>query len=210
VADSFNGQLMLRDVDHSTEWTLLPAVHDVKFVATHPDARYIAYGRWKFGICVMDLRTNGSIELERGPASFFAVFSPNGKWLVTGSPDHYHVWEVGSWVKPVHELSGYHGIAGLVGPLAFSPDGTMLAIARSSSKVELVDANKGWEKIVTLNSPDSAIMNWLKFSADGSQLAVVTQAHLIYIWDLRAIRGRLSGMNLDWELPPYPSSPSTP
>jgi len=83
----------------------------------------------------------------------------------------------------------------------------MLAIARSSSQVELVNANKNWEKIVTLKSPDeSAVMNWLKFSADGSQLAVVTQAHLIYIWDLRAIRGQLSGMNLDWELPPYPSS----
>src|SRR5262249_29673895 len=121
-----------------------------------------------------------------------------------------HVWEVGSWAKPVYELPGYHGIAGLVGPLAFSPDGTMLAIARSSSEVELVDANKGWEKLVTLKSPDDpAILTWLKFSADGSQLAVVTQGHLIYIWDLRAIRKQLSGMDLDWELPPYPSSRAT-
>jgi WD40 repeat protein len=204
VADSFNGQVMLRDLDHSTEWTLLPAVPDVKFVATHPDARYIAYGRWKFGVGVLDLRTKNPIPLESGPASFFAVFSPNGKWLVTGSADHYHIWEVGSWAKPIHELPGYHGIAGLVGALTFSPDGAMLAIARSSSEVELVNANKSWETIVTLKSPDdSAIMNWLKFSADGRQLAVVTQAHLIYIWDLRAIRGQLSGMNLDWELPPY-------
>ena len=90
----------------------------------------------------------------------------------------------------------------------------MLAIVRSSSEVELVDANKGWEKIVTLKSPDPAILSWLEFSTDGSQLAVVTQAHVIYIWDLREIRRQLSGMNLDWELPPYPSSqarvPSTP
>jgi len=90
--------------------------------------------------------------------------------------------------------------------LAFSPDGTVLAVARSSSEVELVDATKGWEEIVTLNSPDPEIPNWLEFSADGSQLAVVTQGHLIYIWDLRAIRDQLAGMDLDWELPPYPSS----
>jgi WD40 repeat protein len=207
VADGGNGQVMLRDLNHSAEWTLLPAVPDVRFVAADPYDRWIAYGSWQpGGIWVLDLRTNNSIELERSSASFFAAFSPNGKWLVTGSPDQYHVWEVGSWAKPVYELPGYHGIAGLVGALAFSPDGTTLAIVRSSSEVELVDANKGWEEIVTLKSPDPAIISWLEFSTDGSQLAVVTQAHVIYIWDLRAIRGQLSGMNLDWELPPYPSS----
>jgi WD40 repeat protein len=214
VAGGRNGQVMLRDLNHSSEWTLLPAVPDVRFVTADPNDRWIAYGQWKGGIWVLDLRTNISKELERSSASFFAAFSPNGKWLVTGSPDQYHVWEVGSWAKPVYELPGYHGIAGLVGALAFSPDGTMLAIARSSSEVELVDANKGWEKIVTLKSPDPASLSWLEFSTDASQLAVVTGAHVIYIWDLREIRGRLSGINLDWELPPYPSSqarvPSTP
>jgi len=206
VADGGKGQVMLRGLGHSAEWTLLPAVPKVGFVATDPDDRWIAYGKWKEGIWALDLRTNNSIKLERSPASFFAVFSPNGKWLVTGSPDNYHVWEVGSWAKPVHDLPGYHGIAGLVGPLAFSPDGTMLAVARSSSAVELVDATKGWEEIVTLKSPDPEILIWLEFSADGRQLAVVTQGHLIYIWDLRAIREHLAEMDLDWELPPYPSS----
>jgi WD40 repeat protein len=207
VADGRNGQVLLRDLNHSAEWTLLPAVPGVEFVATHPDDRWIAYGKWKLGIWAMDLRTKNTIELERSSVSFFAVFSPNGKWLVTGSPDHYRVWEVGSWAKPIYVLPGFHGIAGIVGPFAFSPNGTILAIARSSSEVELLDANKGWEKLVTLKSPDDlAILNWLKFSADGSQLAVVTQAHSIYIWDLRAIRTQLAGMHLDWELPPYPSS----
>jgi WD40 repeat protein len=207
VADSFNGKVMRRDLNHSTEWTLLPAVHDVKFVAAHPDARYIAYGEWKVGIWVLDLKTNSSKELERGAASFFAAFSPNGKWLVTGSADYYHIWEVGSWAKPVHELPGYHGISGLVGALAFSPDGTVLAIARSSSEVELVNANKSWEKIVILTSSDNpALISWLKFSADGSRLAVVTHAHVINIWDLHAIREQLAKMDLDWALPPYSAS----
>jgi WD40 repeat protein len=206
VADGGKGQVMLRGLGHSAEWTVLPAVPKVGFVATDRDDRWIAYGAWKEGIWALDLRTNNSIKLERSPASFFAVFSPNGKWLVTGSPDNYHVWEVGSWAKPVHDLSGSHGIAGLVGPLTFSPDGTMLAVARSSSEVELVDATKSWEEIVTLKSPDPEILNWLEFSADGSQLAVVTQGHLIYIWNLRAIREHLAEMDLDWELPPYPSS----
>jgi WD40 repeat protein len=174
LADGGNGQVMLRDLNHSAEWTLLPAVRGIEFVAIHPDARCIAFGKWQQGIWVLDLGTNNPIKLEggqSGPAGFLAVFSPNGKWLVTGSPDQYHVWEVGSWEKPVHELPGYHGVAGLVSASAFSPDGTMLAIARSLSEVDLVDANKSWEKIVTLTSPDPTIINSLKFSPDGSQLA---------------------------------------
>jgi WD40 repeat protein len=233
LADGRNGQVMLRDLNHSTEWTLLPAEPRpaeprpaeprraeprpaeprIEFVAIHPDARCIAFGKWQQGIWALDLGTNNSIKFpiklesgQSGPASFRAVFSPNGRWLVTGSPDQYHVWEVGSWAKPVHELAGYHGVAGLVGASAFSPDGTMLAIARSLSEVELVDANKGWEKIVKLTSPDPTIIESLKFSTDGSQLAVITQAHLIYIWDLRAIRQQLATMDLDWALPPYPAS----
>jgi WD40 repeat protein len=202
-----HGQVILRDVNHSTEWNLLPAMPGITFAAIHPDARWIAYGKWKEGNWIIDLKTNNCKTLESGPASFFAVFSPNGRWLVTSSPDHYDVWEVGSWTKPVHELPGYHSINGLVGRMAFSPDGTMLAIAQSSSEVSLVDANNGWKKIMTLASPDdSAIMNWLKFSADGSRLAVVTDAHFIYIWDLRALREALAKMNLDWALSPYSDS----
>jgi WD40 repeat protein len=219
VADGGNDQVMLRDLNHSAEWNVLPAKNGdpdslngisasgVKFVATHPDARWIAYGKWKIGIWIMDIKTNKSKQLESGPASFFAVFSPNGKWLVTGAPDHYHVWEVGSWAKPVQELLGYHGIDGLVGALTFSPDGSMLAIARSSSEVELVDANDGWKTIVKLISPDDhVIMSGLKFSADGRRLAVVTDAHLIYIWELRKIREQLAKIDLDWLPSSYPKS----
>jgi WD40 repeat protein len=207
VADSGNGQIMLRDLEHSTEWNVLKAKLGVTFVATHPDARWIAYLKWKVGVWVMDLKTNKSNKLESGAGSGFAAFSPNGKWLVTGSPDLYHVWEVGSWTKPVHQLPGYHSINGLIGPLTFSPDGSMLAIALSSSEVELVSANNGWKKIVKLTSPDdSVLLTGLKFSADGSRLAVVTGAHLIYIWDLRGLREQLAKMDLDWRLPPYPNS----
>ena len=71
-----------------------------------------------------------------------------------------------------------------------------------------MDANNHWEKIVKLKSPDETVlMQGLKFSADGSQLAVVTDAHLIYIWNLPAIREQLAKMDLDWPLPAYPALP---
>jgi WD40 repeat protein len=212
VADGGNGQVMLRDLNHPAEWTLLPATPLLpetplfEFVATNPDGRWIAYVKRRKGIWVMDSGTNNSKQLEAGTGDLFAAFSPNGKGLVTGLNDYYHVWRVGSLEHPVHTLAGYHGIGGLAGALAFSPDGTMLAIVQSPSEVELVDTNKGWEKIVTLTSPDSSLISRLRFSPDGSHLAVVT-AKAIYIWDLRAIRQQLAKMDLDWPLPAYPALP---
>jgi sugar lactone lactonase YvrE len=58
VADSGNDQVMLRDLDRPAEWTLLPVGRDVKFVASHPDGRWIAYigskvfGPWTQGLII--------------------------------------------------------------------------------------------------------------------------------------------------------------
>jgi hypothetical protein len=57
VADGVNGQIMLRDLNDSTEWNVLKAMGRVTFVATHPDARWIAYLEWKVGVWITDLKT---------------------------------------------------------------------------------------------------------------------------------------------------------
>src|SRR5262249_14208351 len=44
---------------------------------------------------------------------------------------------------------------------------------------------------------------------DGTRLVVVANyACAIHIWDLRAIRTRLKGMNLDWDWPEFPPAPT--
>jgi tetratricopeptide (TPR) repeat protein len=58
----------------------------------------------------------------------------------------------------------------------------------------------------------------LAFSADGSRLAIVTTSldpersksrhSELRLVDLRALRRRLAGMGLDWDLPPYPPTPA--
>src|SRR5207302_9595369 len=49
----------------------------------------------------------------------------------------------------------------------------------------------------------------MRFSPDGSQLAVTTMGHVIQLWDLRDIRRKLQALSLDWDAPPYPPAGET-
>jgi hypothetical protein len=50
---------------------------------------------------------------------------------------------------------------------------------------------------------------WMSCTPDGTQLVTAAwYAKSIYVWDLRAIRGRLKKMDLDWKWPEF--SPADP
>src|SRR4029077_19470295 len=151
---------------------------------------------------IPDVRTGQ--DLESNSNSLFVAFSPNGKWLVTSSGEEYHFWEVGSWKGPVHRIRKDYPVH-LISPVAFAPDGKMLAITRSPREVELLDPASGWAEIATLQAPDPKMLTWLRFSPDASKL-VATSDDVIQLWDLRLIRERLVPMKLDWNLPPYPQA----
>jgi WD40 repeat protein len=88
-------------------------------------------------------------------------------------------------------------------PLAFAPDGNLLAITPDLKRVRLVDPRTR-EEVATLTPPDQQVISWLCFSPDGSQLAAATEGHLIHLWDLRTIRRQLAEMKLDWDRVRYP------
>lgn len=80
---------------------------------------------------------------------------------------------------------------------AFSPDGSLLAVAGSaSSAVVLLNPENG-VKVGTLTPPGHAQVAALAFSPDGLRLAVV-QAKQIHVWSLPLLRRQLAGMALDW------------
>jgi tetratricopeptide (TPR) repeat protein len=77
----------------------------------------------------------------------------------------------------------------------------MLAVLHGMSEVRLVDPGTGREfaRLPSAGGP-------FCFSPDGSQL--VTYAGRdggLHVWDLRLIRQQLKEMDLDWDLPSYPS-----
>jgi WD40 repeat protein len=132
-----------------------------------------------------------------------AAFSPDGKWLVTGTAREYQFWQVSSWTTgPVIRHDSLYG-------MAFTRDGTMLALPVFNYAVRLIDPATCRE-IATLAPANAQIISSIRFSSDGSQLAASAETHTIQVWDLRLIRQRLAEMGLDWDLPAYPPPKDDP
>jgi WD40 repeat protein len=94
-------------------------------------------------------------------------------------------------------------------PLAFSPDGTMLAVTPAPGAVRLLDVETA-EELATLESGPILIAE-LCFSPDGSRLVAVGENRGMQMWDLRRARQRLAELSHDWERPLYrPAEPVLP
>jgi WD40 repeat protein/tetratricopeptide (TPR) repeat protein len=163
-------------------------------------------GKWAvsasgFTVSVWDARSGKRV---RDLIGGHPRFSPDGKWLVTtpGQKPEYVFWQVGSW-KPGFKLPHEMGYA----LLALSPDARLVAFTCNWWEgVRLVDYSSG-RPVATLATPCPTCVTSLAISRDGRHLAVGTAHAMIQLWDLRAIRRKLSEMDLDWDLSPYPASP---
>jgi WD40 repeat protein len=126
------------------------------------------------------------------------VFSPNGKWLLTGNNLEYRLREVGTWRSP-YALS--RGNVGYDAFMAFSPDSSMVAVALTRDTVRLLKAATG-DEIATFEAPEANDIYHLSFSPNGAYLAVTYRNGPVHFWDLRLVRRELTAMNLGWDSPP--------
>jgi eukaryotic-like serine/threonine-protein kinase len=177
---------------------------DVRHVAVSPDGRWAAtstFGARNAGTSVWEISTRRRVTSL--PASGFStvLFSPDGRWLATASVG-CEIWSVGSW--------RLERTIGSEGPyLAFTPDSRLLALS-SKTGVNLYESSTG-SRLATFEDPDLVGPNWLAFNPDGSRLVTCGgETRAAAIWDLRLIRQQLAAMGLDWDQPPYPSTPDSP
>ena len=168
-----------------------------------PDGRWLACTTWHgSGVKVFDTQSRKLVLSVPETNNSHAAFSPDGMWLATGTGPEYRLWSVGSWEAGLR-IAGVE-TTDMPGPMAFSPDGQILAIVVSWPLVRLIDVASGLE-LATLEMPDIDVRIWaLSFSPDGTCLIAGSHSHRLHIWDLRLIRQRLAAMGLDWDLPPYP------
>jgi WD40 repeat protein len=123
-----------------------------------------------------------------------AAFSTDGQSLVTASSRDYSFWDTRTWqVRRQVKLNLGSAVGG---PIEFSPDGRMLAVAANRRDIKLLHPQTG-EEFATLTAPDSQNLSRLAFSADGGWLAG-TGSRVIQIWNLRALRGELETIGLAW------------
>jgi signal transduction histidine kinase len=170
-----------------------PGIH---FVAVSHNGAWIAASAWGYdGVRLWDT-TNGTLAGEfpsLGAADL--AFSPDDRWLMTGGAGEYCFWDPATRRLmrrlPRNDMPTFHGT------LAFSQDGQLLAVVRSITKVQLLDAQT-LEELAMLESPVPQFVSRLAFSPSGNQLAVATETPFIQVWDLHWLRQELGKLGLDW------------
>jgi len=166
-----------------------------EFLAVAPQGGWSATASFKgFGALlwrqdvgfVRQLVTNDSAQLE---------FNPNGSLLAAASPNALRIFRTSDWsIQRTEPLS----IAGAYpGPVAFSPDGNLLAFSPDRREVRLVESTT-FEERLTLHSPTAGSISRIRFSPDSRWLAVIEEGRVVRCWDLRRLREKLGSLGLDW------------
>jgi WD40 repeat protein len=191
---------LVLDLDKGAEPVALDAPSS-DTVPLSPDGKW-AVTTTPAGILLWDARAGTFVQNLWPSRNGQAGFSPCGRWLVASDGREYRGWRVEQWSQPIWAITRDTTAEGTGGPVAFSPDGRLVTVRRSSVELQLVDVSSGLE-LVTLQAPRHGRSLRAVFNHDGTMVAE-TNHNFIAIWDLRRIRERLSDLGLDWDQPPYP------
>ncbi|MFO0897425.1 MAG: WD40 repeat domain-containing serine/threonine-protein kinase [Pirellulales bacterium] len=129
----------------------------------------------------------------RVPAATTAVFSDDGKWLVTRDPSAVSVFEVGSWLKARSIPLPLSGASGVL-PLAIQSRGLLIAAADRWDHVRLIDLTSG-DEVATLRDRNAGVLTSLCFDSTGSRLASC-RSNCLAMWDLSGLRKELEGLGM--------------
>lgn len=154
-----------------------------------PDGAVLAVRNGSPSVKLWNLSTGDNYaDLEHdGDTEVYAMaFSPTGTRLVTGSGDGMvKLWDVatGNLVETLERVPGW------VGGVAYSPDGTTLAIRDGySGTIKLFDV-KTWRSVATIDYAAGRIGysgRYIAFSPDGATLAFAVHRSLI-LWDVETL-----------------------
>jgi WD40 repeat protein len=129
-----------------------------------------------------------ALSLPVGPLPPVAAvaFSPDGRFLATGSYGRATVWDLAA-AKPAIVLTS---VLGAVNDVKFSPDGKLLAVAggQPSARGDLRLFNtKDWSLAASLGGHLDTV-SCVSFSPDGSRLASASFDKTVRLWDVKSAK----------------------
>lgn len=204
VLDGEGGVVL--DPDHPSAYWRMTGHDNMSYVAISPDDRWIATSTSLGGedVVIWDTITRRrAYRLPAARTTTQAAFSPDGHWLVTSAAAHIR-WRVGTW-EALGRITRTEEAPAMAGPIAFSPDSTLVAVADRPHVIALIDVSS-WKTVALLEHRAKRTLIYLTFSPDGAHLLASPEGRDdILVWDLRTIRDELSKLDLDWNMPAYPS-----
>lgn len=200
-----NGGIRVRAVEGEQELLRIPA-HEtgpVLSLAFSPDGTMFASGAGGWGgrepIQLWDAVTGESLATLAKPESWTSslAFSPDGRLLASGHSKPgagIRVWDVRN--KRQLFFVDYEGLD--VRHVAFSPDGSRLAVASQDPVIRLYESESGRE--VRALSGHTAAVNYVTFSGDGKRLISAAADQSVRLWNedggnVARWRGHLNSVN---------------
>jgi WD40 repeat protein len=205
VSGGYDGQLIWWDIDSAVRVRAVAAhAKWIRKVVASPDGKLIASvgddmvcRLWdaESGARVQELRGHEAITPHHFPSMLFTcAFSPDGRYLATGDKvGHIVIWEVASG-RPSTTLEAptfytwdptqrRHSIGG-IRSLAFSPDGTRLAVGginkvgnidhlEAPPRVEVYDWHKGQRTHEFSGESFKGLIERLIFLPDGDRIVAI-------------------------------------
>lgn len=128
-------------------------------------------------------------------ANVLCTFATGGPCLAVSRRGEYRFLDVGTWSTRFVHRSGYTIMAG---PVTFSPDVRIAAIAHTPELIALLDGTTG-TVLARLLNPEGKRVIALQMTPDGRRLFACTPDFDVHVWDLGIIRAELRALGLDWD-----------
>lgn len=188
--------VFLDAVDPRAQSFRFPVVRGAALPSLSRDAKWLAFGNWRgLKTMVWDRESGETVaELLPGVGSVSVAFSPDASRLITGSAEEYRIWDTGTWSE-LARLNRPPRFSNLPGKMAFSEDGSWLALALDPYRIQILSGRSG-DPVATLQVASPRLWTELRLTPGERRLFASSSDHSIHVWEISLLLTELDRIGL--------------